>query len=185
MTTMKNLIASAIVAVFAIATVQVQAQALAGNTKKEIKAEKKEARHNHTKEVGFKSKNSFLSDFGDIKDVTWVASPEFDEATFVKDGNTLTAFYDIHSELVGTTTNKKIADIPAAAQKEIQKRYKGYVIGAVVLFDDNEKNDTNMMLYGTQFEDADHYFVTISKGTHEDVLKISMDGNVSFFRTLS
>ena len=178
---MKNLIASAIVAVLAIATVQVQAQALAGNTKKEIKA----ARHNRAKEVGFKSKNSFLSDFGDIKDVAWVAGPEFDEATFVKDGTTLTAFYDIHSELVGTTTNKKIADLPAAAQKEISKQYKGYVIGAVVLFDDNELNDTNMMLYGTQFEDADHYFVTISKGNHEDVLKISMDGNLSFFRTLS
>ncbi|WAC14676.1 hypothetical protein [Dyadobacter pollutisoli] len=182
---MKNLIASALVAIFAIATVQVQAQNVASNTKKEIKAEKREARHNAPKNVSVKSKNSFLSDFGNVGNVTWVATPQFDEATFTKDGTTLIAYYDYQSQLVGTTSNKKIADLPAKALKEIQKQYKDYVIGAVVEFKDNEKNDTNMMLYGTQFDDEDHYFVTISKGKHEDVLKISLDGNVSFFRTLS
>jgi hypothetical protein len=150
-----------------------------------LKAEKREARHNRANNVSVKSKNSFLSDFGNVANVQWVATPQFDEATFAKDDQTLTAYYDIHSELVGTTSNKKIADLPAAAQDEIKKQYKGYVIGVVILFDDNEKNDTSIILYGTQFEDADHYFVTISKGNHEDVLKISMDGNVSFFRTLS
>ncbi|MEO6286503.1 MAG: hypothetical protein ABIN80_26575 [Dyadobacter sp.] len=182
---MKNLIASALVAVFAIATVQVQAQTVASNTKKELKAEKREARHDRPISVSVKSKNSFLSDFGNVGHVEWVATPQFDEATFTKEGKTLTAYYDFHSELVGTTSNKKIADLPAAALNEIKKEYKDYVIGAVILFDDNELNDTNMLLYGTQFEDADHYFVTITKGKHEEVLKVNMDGGVSFFRTLS
>jgi hypothetical protein len=41
-----------------------------------------------------------------------------------------------------------------------------------------------MLLYGTQFDDADHYFVTVSKGKEADVLKVKTDGQISFFSTL-
>ena len=41
-----------------------------------------------------------------------------------------------------------------------------------------------LLLYGTQFEDADHYFVTVSKGKEADVLMVKTDGEVSFFSTL-
>lgn len=176
---MKTFITSAIIA--ALAITGAQAQTLAKDIKKEHRAEKRaEARH----DVSSRSKDSFYADFGQVADAKWSRGPQFDEVTFTKDGQKLTAYYDNQFILVGTTENKKFADVPAKAQKDIQKQFKGYAIGAVLEYKDNENNDTNMLLYGTQFDDADHYFVTVSKGKEADVLMVKTDGEVSFFSTL-
>lgn len=176
---MKTFITSAIIA--ALAITGAQAQTLAKEAKKEHRTEKRaEARH----EVSSRSKDSFYADFGQVSDAKWVRGPQFDEVTFTKDGQKQTAYYDNRFILVGTTADKKFADVPAKAQKQIQKEFKNYAIGAVVEYKDNENNDTNMLLYGTQFDDADHYFVTVSKGKEADVLMVKTDGQVSFFSTL-
>lgn len=180
---MKTFITSAIIA--ALAITGAQAQNLAKDVKIEHKAERKEARAEARNEVSSRSKDSFYADFGQVNDVHWSRGPQFDEATFTKDGQKLTAFYDNNFMLVGTTANKKFADIPEKAQKDIEKHFKGYAVGAVVEYKDNENNNTNMLLYGTQFEDADHYFVTVSKGKEANVLMIKDDGEVSFFRNIS
>jgi len=179
---MKTFITSAIIAAMAITGAQ--AQNLAKEIKKEHKTERKEARAENRDEVSSRSKDSFYADFGQVANVKWVRGPQFDEATFTKDGQKQTAYYDNHFMLVGTTADKKFADIPANAQKDIEKHFKGYAIGAVVEYKDNENNDANMLLYGTQFEDADHYFVTVSKNKEADVLMVKTDGEVSFFSTL-
>jgi hypothetical protein len=185
---MKKLIASAIVALLAIVTVQVQAQTAAKETKKEIKTEKKEAHKKLRKlegnQVSSRSKDNFLNDFGSVSNVTWTRGGQFDEATFTKDGQQMTAYYGVDSRLVGTTTAKKFSDLPAKAQKEIKKQYKDYVTGAVVMFDDNDTNDSNMLLYGTEFEDADHFFVTVAKGGKETILKVAINGDVTYFKQL-
>lgn len=185
---MKKLIASVFVAVLALVTVQTQAQNLTKSGKKEIKEEHKEARKEKRKlegeEVSTLAKDHFYTDFGQISDAKWVKGPEFDEVTFTKDGGALTAYYDYSSKLVGTTSNKKWTDLPAKAQKEIEKQYKGYVTGAIVLFDDNEANDTNMYLFGNQFEGEDHYFVTVSKDNKEIILMVKTDGEVSYFKQI-
>lgn len=135
--------------------------------------------------VSVRSKDNFLGDFPNATNVQWARSAQFDEATFSVNGSKTTAYYDYGSNLVGTTTNKKLADLPATALKQIKKDYKDYTIGSVILFDDNENNDTDMFLYGSQFEDADHYFVTVIKGGHEDVLMVTMKGLVSYFHKMS
>ena len=176
---MKTFITSAIIA--ALAVTGAQAQTLAKEVRKEHRAEKHAAAR---QEVSSRSKDSFYADFGQVADAKWVRGPQFDEVTFTKDGQKQTAYYDSHFILVGTTADKKFADIPAKAQKEIEKQFKNYAIGAVVEYKDNENNDTNMLLYGTQFDDADHYFVTVSKGKEADVLMVKTDGQISFFSTL-
>lgn len=186
---MKKLIASAIVVIVTIASVQVNAQTTEKAVKKELKAEKKTAHKELRKlegnQVSSRAKDSFLSDFGAIDNVKWERGAQFDEATFAKAGKTTTAYYDYSAKLVGTTTNRKFSDLPAKAQKEIKSRYKDYVTGAVVMYDDNEDNDTNMYYYGTQFDDADHYFVTVSKGGKETILMVAMEGQVSFYKQVS
>lgn len=183
---MKKLIASAIIAFVAIAAVQVQAQTTTKEVKKELKSEKKAAHKQLRKlegnKVSSRSKDQFNSDFDGVSDVSWQRGGQFDEATFTKDGAKMTAYYDYDSKLVGTTTNKKFADLPASAQKDIKNRYKGYTTGAVVMYDDNEGNETDMLYYGTQFDDADHFFVTVSKGGKETILMVSMAGEVSIFK---
>lgn len=155
------------------------------NNKKEKREERRELRKLEGKEVSYQSKQNFYVDFGDVPNVTWQRSSYYDEAHFTKDNKEMTAFYDNDGKLVGTTTPKTFADLPASAQKLITKRYKGYEVERVIFFDDNEANDTDMLLYGNQFDDADNFFVELKKDNQQIVLHSDMLGNVSFFKQLN
>ncbi|RYG26857.1 MAG: hypothetical protein EOO01_41830 [Chitinophagaceae bacterium] len=177
-------------AVLLMATPGVRAQdngasmAKANPDKKEAKAEKKEAKKELRKlkgaEVGVMAKNQFYQDFGK-QDVTWKRSSYFDEASFVQDGKKMTAYYDNDGELVGTTSPAMFSDIAVSAQNKIKKDYKGYNIDRAILFDDNEENPLDMILYGTEVSDEDNYFVELTKGAKTVIVKVNMEGEVSFF----
>lgn len=196
---MKNIFILLSFALFYVTSMQVQAQETdkkavkneIKEAKKEVKkekqvlkAEKKELRKLEKGDVSYQSKQEFYSDFGDVKDAQWKRSDYFDEVTFTKDGQSMKAYYDSQSKLVGTTSHKKFEDLPISAQKEIKSKYKNYTIKSVMLFDDNEANDSDMLLYGAQFEDSDNYFVELIKGDSGIVLQVTPEGNVFYFTKL-
>ena len=153
-------------------------------TRKEKKEERKALRKLEGQQPSYQSREHFAGDFDNVSDVHWKRTKYFDEATFVKDGQKQTAFYDFKSELVGTTQVKTFADLPATAQQFINKKYKDCPVQKVILFDDNETNETDMLLYGHQFDDSDNYFVELRQGTKDIVLQVDMSGEVSFFTTM-
>ena len=154
-------------------------------TKKEAKVERVSLKKLEGANVSTIAKGNFSSDFKDAKNVEWKRIDTFDKVSFTnKDGQNMSAFYDIDGNLVGTTQFKTFADVPEKGQQEIKKMYKDYTIGPVVYYDDNEANSTDMILYGEQFEDADNYFVELSKGTKKIVVQVSPEGVVYFFKQL-
>jgi hypothetical protein len=96
----------------------------------------------------------------------------------------VTAYYDFNSELVGTTTEKTFDDIPMHAKEFIQKHYAGYTPLQVILFHDNEDNDTDMELFNKAFQDENNYFVSMKNDKETVVLKVGMDGRTDFFKKL-
>lgn len=152
--------------------------------KKEKKAERKVLRKLEGREASYQSKEQFAQDFDKVSDVEWKRTKFFDEATFTQDGQTMTAFYDYNSKLVGTTQIKAFTDLPASGQKTITNKYKDYTVKKVILFDDNEDNDTDMLLFGHQFDDADNYFVELQGDNKDIVVQVDMAGDVSFFTTM-
>jgi hypothetical protein len=152
--------------------------------KKEKKEERKELRKLKGNEVSYQAKQAFYRDFENIQVSQWERLDNFDETTFIKDGQAMSAFYDYDAQLVGTTANKTFTDLPANAQKYIDKKYADYTIGDVLFFDDNELNETDMILYNTQFDDQDSYFVELNKDNKKIVLQVAMNGDVSFFTRL-
>ena len=152
--------------------------------KKEKKEERKELRAFKGTEASYQAQQQFMQDFGNIIVPRWERTPDYDKATFTKDGQTMSAYYDIDANLIGTTMDKTFADIPANAQKYIDSKYRGYSKAAVVFFDDNEFNDADMILYNQPFEDADNYFVDLQKANKEIIVKVNMNGDVSFFKQL-
>lgn len=155
-----------------------------GITKKEKREERKALRKLEGQQPSYQSKEHFAQDFDHVSNVHWKRTRYFDEATFVKDGQKQTAFYDFKSELVGTTQPKTFTDLPARAQQFINRKYKDCPVQKVILFDDNETNETDMLLYGHQFDDSDNYFVELSQGNKDIVLQVDMSGEVSFFTTM-
>jgi hypothetical protein len=150
-------------------------------TKNEVKSEKKALNKLVGKDVSNLSKNNFYVDFGDLKNVKWDRFTYFDVATFTKNGKETKAYYDWDGKLVGTTQVVKFTDLPETAQKEIKNKYKDYVVGPVTFFNDNELNDTDMFLYGSQFEDEDNYFVELTKADKGLIVRCDSHGNVSYF----
>ena len=105
----------------------------------------------------------------------------FVEATFFENGVAKTAYYDENDNLLGTTTNVDLIALPEKARDHINKEYPGYSIEKVVFFGDNEANDTDMSLFNQSVEDEDNYFPLLVKGSKEIILKVSPEGDVSFF----
>jgi len=157
--------------------------------KKEYKTDKKEERKDLRKidrtSVSTEATQQFNIDFSNAAIIKSRRSANFDEFTFKgSDNNITTAYYDDEANLVGTTQMKRFKDIPEQARNTIKKDYKDYKISGVVFFDDNEANETNMVLYDTQFDDEDSYFVELQNATKKIVLHVSMNGEVVYFTSL-
>ena len=136
------------------------------------------------KDVSYQAKQQFFIDFNNAPIISSERNENYDEFTFLKDGKTTKAYYDADAALVGTIQMKTFADLPAKAQQRITKWYNGYKIEDVILFDDNDANETDMILYGTQFDDEDSYFVELQKDTQKIVVHVLMDGDVAYFTQL-
>jgi hypothetical protein len=179
---MKKLVIVSFVFLFVISLAQGQTKK--EETKKEQKTERIALKKLEGNNVSTMAKESFQSDFGNVQNVQWKRNGTFDEAMFTKDGKEMTAFYDIEGKLVGTTKKANWSDLPAKGQQEIKTLYKDYTAGPVIYFDDNEANTTDMVMYGTQFDDSDTYLVELVKGTKKIVVQVDKQGLVSFFKQL-
>jgi len=178
----KILFLSAATVIFA-AHVQAQLSMLSAKTEKrtERKAEKKELRKLKGNVVSEASRQQFSRDFGPVTGVSWKRTVNFDEVNFKKNGKAMTAFYDDASNLVGTTSASTFANLPAKAKQFINKEYRQYNKGEVIFFDDNEKNETDMLLFGQQFDDEDSYFVQLKKDSKAIIVRVTKGGDVTYF----
>jgi hypothetical protein len=153
-------------------------------TKKEQKAERVPLKKLEGKVVSSEAKRNFNSDFARASDVLWVRKGTYDEVTFTNEGMKMKGYYDSEGKLVGTTQDATFAEIPAKSQEVIKTKYKDYTVGPVVFFDDNELNETDMILWAIQFDDKDLYFVELAKATSKIIVMCNLEGEVSFFKQL-
>jgi len=135
-------------------------------------------------EPNYTTEQNFMIDFPEATNVSWKKAG-FEEALFTLNGKEMKAFYDYEHELIGTTTQVSYFDMPDNARKYIEKHYSDYTTQSVILFDDNEYNTSDMILYGNVFEDADNYFVELSNNNRKIVLQVNMEGLVTFFKDIS
>jgi hypothetical protein len=126
----------------------------------------------------------FQYDFPNATHVSWKRAG-FEEATFTLDNKEMKAFYDYNHDLIGTTTPVDYNTLPIAARKYIEKHYSDYAPQQIILFDDNEYNTSDMVLYGNPFNDADNYFIEISNNNKTIVLQSNMEGMLTYFKDIS
>ncbi len=181
---MKKIAIISMLFLMVIADMQLQAQETKNELKSEIKSDRKALRKLKGTEVNQKAKDHFSSDFENVQNVLWKREGTFDQVTFTQNGLKKTAFYYEDGNLVGTAQRKAFSDLPAKAQEEIKTKYKDFKVVSVIFYDDNEADDTDMILFEVQFEHADNYFVEAIKADKTIVLKVSMTGDVSFFKDI-
>ncbi len=135
-------------------------------------------------EPTYMAEQHFETDFPDATNVTW-KKIGIEEASFTLNGKEMKAFYDYNNDLIGTTMPVSYLDMPAIARNYIAKHFSDYTTQSVILFDDNEYNQSDMVLYGNAFADTDNYFVELSNNNKRIVLEVNMEGLVTFFKDLS
>lgn len=149
--------------------------------KKQERTEKKELKRIEATDVSYMTMNNFYADFPGARVISKERTPFYDRVSYSLNGQQHAAFYDINSNLIGTITVKTYTDLPVNARNLIDRKYRGYQKAAVLLFDDNEENDADMILYGKVFDDRDSYFIELSKPARRIVLQVTPEGEVSFF----
>jgi hypothetical protein len=129
-------------------------------------------------------KSQFVVDFPDATNVRFESKKDLNEISFTQNKEEISAYYDDRDRLVGTIEKKNFTDLPRNAKKKILNKYPGYSIAAVVKFDDNQSDETEMIRYGTSLDDADNYFVELKKDSRAIVVKVDLSGEVDFLTTM-
>jgi hypothetical protein len=145
---------------------------------------KRDSKRQKLNNISMQARDQFVEEFGAVPDVKWMKTAIFYRASFRKEGQHFKVYYDEQAKQVGTLSPRSFHDLPANAQQYINSTYKGFKKKNVIYFDDNELNQTDMLLYGKQFENMDSYFVELKKGSQKIVLKVNTTGEVVFFKQL-
>jgi hypothetical protein len=143
-----------------------------------------EQRIGNPSEVSGITKSQFTNDFPDATNVHFESTRDFDKISFMQGAKEITAYYDYQSQLLGTTEKKAFTDLPSNAQNEILEKYSGYAIADVVEFNDNQSNNSEMVLYGNSYDDGDNYFVELKANSKAILVKVDLAGGVQFATTL-
>jgi hypothetical protein len=139
----------------------------------------------YAKEASPIIKSQFTADFPDAKNVHFALVKDLNEISFTQNKEKMNAYYDDRDQLLGTIRKVSFADLPDNAQKEIQHKYPDYTIANVVKFDDNECDNTEIILYGVSMDDADNYFVELKNDSKAMVVKVDLSGEVNYLTTMN
>jgi len=152
--------------------------------KKEEREDRKELRQIGNSQAGYLTLENFKVDFPKAKIVRSGQEPGFDRVVYKENGTEHDALYDFQGMLIGITTEKSFSDLPATARQFINKKFPGYKKDLVLLYDDNEENDTPPLLYEESYTGPDSYFVELNRDGKAIVLQVDMGGTVSFFANI-
>jgi hypothetical protein len=117
--------------------------------------------------VNSRAIHNFNFEFRGAEDVNWTSKSDFAKATFVLNGQKMEAFYKIDGELIGTSKNITLDQLPTSAKRTFAKRYNGYTVKEAI-----------------RFEGVDEaaYFISAENEKETVILKVSDDENVSIFQ---
>jgi len=152
--------------------------------KKELRSERKKSEKAVISKVNAASVKSFMNEFGNLTNVTWMKNDDYDEAIFTRDGHTLNAYYNNEGLLVGTTTLKSFADLPQKGQENLKILFWNYTVQQVIWFQNNAGNTKPMRLWNTQINESNNYLVEMLYGFRRIVLYVDPDGKISLFKRL-
>lgn len=174
---MKKLLVGSLTFLFVLGLTQFIARSATNGT---VIAKETKYSANYSKgfEVGSVSsltRKRFKADFGTYSTAVWEKSRTLDKVTFTKDGSKMVAYYNVHSRLVGISTDADSSLIPDQTLTEIRAMYKNYNIGSVIFFDNNETNATSKLVYGTTLKE-ENYLIELSGESNKIIIRVNLKG---------
>jgi len=125
--------------------------------------------------VHSKTAKRFNELFGNVSGQVWEKSKSLDKVTFQKDGNTMVAYYNAASRLVGTGSADTYGGMPGHAVSDLKTRYKDYAVGSVIFYDKQETNATSKLIYGTRLKE-ENYLIELINENSKIVVMVTIKG---------
>ena len=117
--------------------------------------------------VSSKVLTAFESDFVGAKEVVWASSRDFYQASFVFNGQHVSAFYNGDGEMIAMTRFISSLDLPLSLQTSLKKEYGSYWISD--LFEVSNSEGTS-------------YYITVENADQKIMLKSTSGENWRTYR---
>lgn len=77
----------------------------------------------------------FKSSFHNATDITWTSKEDFAKATFTLDNIKMEAFYNATGDLIGTSKNIGMEELPVNAKRSFAKKFQNYTVKEAIHFE--------------------------------------------------
>jgi hypothetical protein len=120
------------------------------------------------KNVNYWVLNKFNGTYADAKNVTWIVTDKFAKASFLMDGEKMEAYYSTDGEFIAESKAIPTAELPRAARKALDKKYKDFTIKEVIEYSTAERVE---------------YYVSLDNEKSSKILKISATGSIEVYKS--
>jgi hypothetical protein len=119
-----------------------------------------------TKKISSRILDNFKYEYKGASNVNWTLRPNFAKASFTLNGQPVEAFYNLNGELIGTSNQATLSEMPVSAKREIARKYAGYNITETIRFEGVTENA---------------YYISAENEKEKVILRVGEDQVVSRF----
>ena len=119
--------------------------------------------------VNSKAAIAFKEEFTAAQNVQWTSTEDYVRASFTLDNKNMEAFYDKQGNMIGTSSTISISDLPTNAKRSFAKKYADFTVKEAIQFIGNDETS---------------YYVSAENEAQSVVLKISVEGFISVFKSV-
>lgn len=120
------------------------------------------------KNVNYWVLNKFKATYAEATDVNWVVTSQFAKASFLMDGERMEVYYSPEGEFIAESKAIPAGDLPKAAKKALDKKYKDFTIKEIIEYTTTERVE---------------YYVSLENDKSTKILKISANGNIEVYKS--
>ncbi|MXV16205.1 hypothetical protein [Hufsiella ginkgonis] len=128
-----------------------------------------------SKSISYTVLNQFAAEFSDATNVVWTLTTQFQKASFVSNGDKISAYYSPLGDYLGATKFVSIDVVPAKAKAEIAKKYEGYTVSYAIQV-------ISRPYVANATDDTGSYWVDITDGKKELYLKVTPFGGIELIK---
>jgi calcineurin-like phosphoesterase family protein len=79
--------------------------------------------------------SNFNTQFKAAADVTWYITKDYTKAEFTTDNKKMEVYYNFNGDIIGTSRNVALDDLPVNAKRNFAKKFSGYEVKEAIRFE--------------------------------------------------
>jgi hypothetical protein len=110
---------------------------------------------------------SFQTNFINAKDVSWTTKSDYSKASFTLNNRRMEAFYNTEGEMIASSENIALEELPVNAKRTFAKEFTGYEVKEAIHFQGNED---------------DAYYISAENEKESIIIRVLSDQSLSVFK---